>query len=543
MSRLRRHWKSFLGISMYTLGFYGFVQYDALRDPYWINDDWPQHLVWLYRFGPHFFQPNDVYMATSEAFQPWGTWLLARLAVLGLEPLAVSTYLPVVPLFLTCWFTFWLLHDRVGWGWALVATVMLSYLPLDRMVGLFARAYGFPLLLMWLYYWVSERRFGQYSCWVLAALLYPPVLLLMAGMWGLDTLKTLFRETPKHHRNTFWQPVLFLVIAGGVVALKSNGLQSQEHIGALFDQSTLLTNPLFGPGGRVNFVEQMAPWMPLRFPWRFYFDFPYSSYDWLWMLFLGTGFLLLRWRQGFTRLDEAIIGLFLSGTIWCFAAQLLLPRLFLPQRFLYFSFLPLLYLLLVRLAATLTLALSRKNYLSIPLAIVLLGATFQWKQPKNVGLTYYGQYRGVYEWIQQQQQPLLFAGPPNITSHIPTFCRQSVLFSDESAHAVYFNDYYDYVTPRLHAYVEAISTTDQVVLATFLRRYQVDYLIVEQAYLDRLSIWLFQPFQAQLQKRLNGIDPASLALSKVDPTFYLKIDATYQLLDVRAWLDQQAKTE
>jgi uncharacterized membrane protein len=529
-------------IAGYSLFLFLFSQEMALSNPYWINDDWPQHHLWLYQYQANFFQTDDFYLLAAEAIQPWGVTIVNRLLASFFPPLTISKIFPLFTLYATCWFSFFLIKRRLGWAFAIAAMVLMSNIPFERMIGFFARAYAFPLLLAFLYCWVEEKKKAVLAVVFLSSLFYPVIFLLEGGIMGISFAIALLEKKVAQNARWYLGQLVVLLCCCCLLLWKSYRIEHNPVLGGFLSKTELLERPEFGPGGRVSFQYNMNIDLPLRFSWKSYFPLPTGGYGIVLvasLLLILISLLLLR-KSEHKRLDITIVSLFVSGTVLFYLAQWRLPQLFLPERYLYYSYLPFLFLLVLRSFSFLRSLIRKPLFLDISVMAILIFAAFYQKSPKDIGLYGYDEHRSLYEQINTFKRPVMIAGPPIITSQIPTFCRQSVLFSQEAAHAIYFKNYYDYVKPRVDDFVDAYTSDKLEDLRDFIGKYDIDYLIIDKKFLSSKEIWFYEPYRGIIRKKLKEVDPTSLALTQIPPAFIIKVDERYDLLDGKALLSSEA---
>lgn len=540
VTRMKYRLESLL-VALYCLGFFVVSQQAAWQMPYRVNNDWSQHLVWLSPYGDHHFQADDYFLATAHLIQPWGIQGVNYALGQFFDPLVISHFGPFFMLLATCWFTYLLLREKLGWPLALAAMVMMSNIPFERMVGFFARAYAFPLLMGFLYFWVRENYRGVGLFLVLSALFYPVTFLLVGGILGMEGAYFFLRRQWGDFWSTHKVAFVGLLVGIGVVLAKSYVINTSDLLGGFLDREALLSWAEFGPGGRVNFQYAMNVSLPFEWNWERFFDVPGVTLEWVLVVGLIVLLLLqivLRSDDENSRLDRSILFLGLGGTLLFYAAQWLLPRLFLPNRYLYFSYLPFLYLLMVRGIHLVGTYLKKPRLVSLLFSPMLIVLIFLTHSPLAAGLDDYGRNGKLYEQISALEGPQLIAGPFDIMSQIPTFCRQSVLFSGENIHGLYFKHYYEYVTPRIRDFYDAYTSTDVADLKSFIVKYGIDYLVVERAFLRDKTTWLYEPHQTIYQAKLTEMKVEDLALNKVPEVFFSGDDPNYVLLDCQGLLDR-----
>ena len=102
-----------LFVLVYALTFFNYVQWGDLQKPLHLNDDFPQHLIWLYKYQENFFQPNDIYVEMSGLIQPWGYAGLTYFLSLFFDPITISKYFPVLLLVFYLPFYFFIVEKNV----------------------------------------------------------------------------------------------------------------------------------------------------------------------------------------------------------------------------------------------------------------------------------------------------------------------------------------------------------------------------------------------------------------------------------------------
>ena len=478
-------------------------------------------------------------MMAAEAIQPWGIYIVNSIFGSILSPLLISKVFPLFTLWAVCWFSFFLIRKRFGWALAIAAMVMMSNFPLERMIGFFARAYAFPLLLAFTYFWLEEKRTPTLVILFLSAFFYPVVFLIKCVIIGIDGLIIIIKGELKDHLKLYVALALVIFFCCGMLLLKSSFIDSNELLGGFLSKKELLERPEFGSGGRVDFQYNMNANLPLEFPWRFYLRFPFSGYDLETVALLLSILLivLISRRSSYPRMDVYIISLLIAGTVLFFIAQWRLPQLFLPERYVYYSYLPFLFLLTLRNAAFLQSIAKNSIWAKMAIAGILIFSTFHIKSPKDVGLHGYDDHRGLYEKINTFEKPVMIAGPPAITSQIPTFCRQSILFSDEAVHGIYFKNYYDYVKPRVDDFIDAYTSTDEEELVRFIKKYKIDYLIIDKGFTSSKNMWFYQPYAKILTERTKDLKNSDLIISQISEDFIVESDWQYDLLDCYKWMN------
>ncbi|MBK9017924.1 MAG: hypothetical protein IPM82_29950 [Saprospiraceae bacterium] len=139
------------------------------------------------------------------------------------------------------------------------------------------------------------------------------------------------------------------------------------------------------------------------------------------------------------------------------------PTLFLPTRYLTYTYPVFFSILLVRLLGIYA-AFFQKWWATAILLAALILPRFWRFEPKNHAQQDYGNYSLLFKIVDELPPDHGFiAGPPDPCNMIPMRCKRSVLFSQEGFHALYFRNYWEKMAPRLFGYIDATTTADPAV--------------------------------------------------------------------------------
>ena len=525
-----------LFVLVYSLAFFNSVQWIDLQKPYAIGDDFPQHLLWLYKFRDNLFQPNDIYVDMSGLIQPWGYIGLNLFSSIFFDPITISKYFPVLLLFFTCLFTFLLLKKRFGLALAISGMILMSNVPFRTMLGFFARGFAFPLLFGFLYFWVERRMTWVVVLLVLSALFYPTICLVECGIIGLHYLYWMIRAN-RHGFDQFKSYILLSLVIIGIgltLLIKSHQIHSNPIAGSWLSKKELHEMPEFQPGGRVDFTYGLNLKLPVQYRFDRFFWLPYERKVVLLLLIFFFADWVIRAKH--SKFDLTLFSLLLSGTILFYLANLFLPKLFLPDRFISYTYLPIFYLFLIRV-----LAIGKRLWQTlIPGIFVILLVTcgsFKKNPPRNLRLPDYKNFRAVYKRVNAFTEPVLIAGPPGTVSHIPAFCRQSVLISDEAAHALYFENYYHYLNPIMVDFVQAYGATDIEIIIDFVRKYELDYILIDDGFFNLNRMWVYEPHKSEMKERFKDRKKEEYALMNLPDSLVEKVNWQFSLVDCKKLLE------
>lgn len=519
------------------------VEWPMLTNEYWLNDDNAQHVAWMWKWrSGHQFAEGDMMNHAAQQLQQWGYLAVARLAMLVMDPLQFSKFMPLTTLLATCFFSFFLFKKRFGNLVGVAVAVLIGTLTFERMVGFNGRAFGYPLMVAFVYFLADGKWRGVATSLIISALFYPTVLLISLGMLGVEGMRLAFvhRKKLRPTVSTKWKTVAMLGICAAVglaiPAIKSKQIAADPNLGAIYPAEELMSLPMFEAGkGRVDFHEEMRP---LSKTIESLFLRPQNMLPLMavcLVLFLATA----RPTPPCRRFDWAILSLPVVGIGLMLVAQWRLPDLFLPSRFVTYSYPVFLAFLLMRTVGAVE-DFVKKKWLGIALAALLVLPKFiNWDKSGKAQQDY-----GNYAWLFKRVNELppdhgLIAGPLLACDMVPMKCRRSVLFSFEGFHALYFERYWEKMSVAYYAYLDALTTSDIKVVEDFVKKYGVDYLIVDLAFVERGEhVWNFKPFYDYFSKRKEANPDRQYALNQLSAEFYIKVDDNYRILDCRKWLGQ-----
>jgi len=506
------------------------LQGNTLLRPMFLNDDIAQHHIWLDAGAGSGFNPDDPWVSTSKAIQPYLAAVVFQLLHVALPTLIVGKVLALGILALTGFIIFKLAahFGSARLGWVAMGLFFIS----DSWIGIgggFARAFAWPLVCGFLLAMVSGRRCWAAVCLFLAAALYPIMFVLLVPAYLLlwlqsELLAGGWRQLVdwRGQFRTHW-PVMVAVAAGSaLVLIKSHELGLHPWVGPQVTLAQIKTDPLYGLGGRVpvwppsSFVPSLA-WALM--PWVKGVLEPVLRHAASLPAFLSSGLMLLLNVLAFAipalaiflvfrrnrRLAYVLIALALSSVVIYWLAQLLLPKLYEPSR--YFSWsMPVLAVLCTAIlleAAVARLPLGRlrqAGWILLVLAMISRAPSIRGKGAEDVS-----EYSPLYVELARTGGEEIIASFPRTSDFIPLFCHRSVFISNESSHGVLFSRYRDLVMTRHTALLQAFYSPSAAVVRTFCQQHNIRWLVVEDKYYnpDPAPDAHFAPFQQQMRDMLK----------------------------------------
>lgn len=540
------------------------AHFQALSNPFIINDDVRQQLYWMQQWQDPALFPGDFLTGYARHYVPWGVKGLYWLASWWMSPLAFSKLLPgfLFVFLAVCLFRIGTrLADR-RLGWTMVACFWLMPFFLDNLAGGLARSFAAPLLALFWLGWQARRPWVMAGALFLQALFIPYIFLVAAPAALLAwLLARLGRDNPPPFPA---QAAHFVLLGlGAVLVLAMNFQFSTNGYGPLVSAQEMVNHPEFYAQGRYPILPEASLLWEFVSPWEFIP--PFQEWGPVAGGLTGAGLLALL-AAGFWRLEwpawrqalkpAAYLGL--SSLMIYFLARLFLLKLFVPDRYLMYT---------LNLFTCLFLALGLKTALRVShwpryaaiLVLVAVAGLGAWRL-QGVGLKDYSAYEAVYAALVSTPKDALIAGHPNLMDTIPTFAQRRAFATYELAHP-WSRGYWAQLKPWLVDLFKAYYAADPEEVAAFCRKYGIAFLIVDDRHFtpaflkggyflfpgdkphlpggakglaERIYAPFFAPFDEQIRNVTAGRQSYAL-LS--DPLFHaLVIDPHVRLIDMRPWL-------
>jgi hypothetical protein len=547
-----------------TIFFY--AHFPAFTQPFIINDDANQQIFWMQQWlDPGLFQ-GDLLSDYARHYVPWGVQGLYWLASWVVSPLNFSRLLPGA-LFVFLAACLYRIGGKLGdrtLAWVTVGVYWLMPFFLDNLAGGLARGFAAPLLALFLLCWLRRQPRGLAAVLLLQALFIPYIFLGCAAAVALAWLAGRtgrvnpppFPSRPAHF--------LFLALGAGLVVLMSLSFDLAGY-GPLVSAGEMAHRPEFTAGGRFPILpvpsllwELLSPWEAIA-PFKDGGPLAGATVAAVLAVLAVIGACRVDWRALRDRL-QPLWWLGVSSVLLYFLARLFLLRLFVPDRYVMYTF---------NLYYCLFLALSLKAALKIDqwprnLAILalIMAATLGGLRLQGVGLKDYSAYQALYAALGQTPKDALIAGHPNLMDPVPTFARRRAFATCELAQP-WSRGYWQQLRPRLDDLFRAYYAADPREVLAFCRKYQISFLVVDDRHFrpdffkggiflfpmaarapkhfsrsryERVRAPFFAPFDEQIRRQVAGRSHFALLSWPYSPV--LVVDRHLRLLDLRPWLAQ-----
>lgn len=523
----------------------------GFKREFMVQDDARQHVFWMWRFLDPTLFPDDAIADYFQSVAPWGyTSLYRGLAAVGINPLLSSKLIPIALLLITTVFSFGACYEILPVpiaGFLGSALLNENLIMADDIDSATPRAFVYPLLVAFLYFWLRRLRRPELSlgqsllplCGLigLMGLFYPQVMLVECGMLVLSLLT--WERLPRLPRLTR-DRALYLICAAGLSAaaialLLYTAKQGAADFGQPISAKEAKSLPEFWGAGRVSFFHTN----PVRF-WLFsQRSGLLPRADRLLKPMLTIAGLLLplliylpKWVPLTQHLTKGAVRslwlLLLSSVSLFFAAHALLFKLHLPSRYTQHSVRVAL-VLAAGVALTLLLdALLRgasqvgrsrqvlRNGAALAAVVVVVGILVVYPLTNRVLPGYRsGTAPKLYQFLAAQPKDILIASIAEEADNIPTFAHRSVLASEEYG-IVYHHKFYDLFRSRMTDLVQAHYSPDPMVVQRFTEKYGIDFWVFdknafEPRYLQRKN-WIKQQYQPIATDALNTLKSGKLTV-------------------------------
>jgi len=498
----------------------GIAHWSAFVDPWVMNDDVRQHTYWMRRFVDSALFENDLIADYARNYQPWGWIALYRLAAPFVDPVEFGKWLPI-PLFAAAALAVYEIARRLStrFGGAFAAALFIATPAyLDRFAGGHPRGFGFPLLAAFLLTLVARRPVLSGITLVLQTLFYPLLFPLCAGTWFLALcLEARERRLWPDRRNLVISALA--VLAGAGVLIAKFELSADPRIGPIATRAELELMPEVHERGRYEVLptESLLRLLArnvsdgvirLEIPWR-------TQLGGLHLLIEPTlvGIALCALVYGVWRRREEFPQVLAAGfgaSIVSFGvAELLLLRLFLPQRYLEYS---------VKLLALLVLAVAvgralervsnarlRRGLQIGGLALVMLHAG----AIDEAGLSDLSEGSAVLLALAELPKDTLVAAHPSFADNVPTFAKRSVFLDYEHSHP-WYPIYWATLRQRTWDFFELYYAENRATVARMCERTGIDVVVVDHRHFTSEGRPYFEPFGSVLRERLRNRDRFAL---------------------------------
>lgn len=468
----------------WTLWFFR-LQTFGLFDPHYLEWDARAHTLSAWRYHGTGLFPHDLLVDFAAVYYPPGVKLVYWIGTLFADPHWISKLVPFPLGAIVVWQTYALGRTLGGRVIGAAAVVLLFHCLFvwGRIVGLDARAFGFPLMISFLRYAVDKRERAVLAILLAETFFYPSTFLICAPAYGA-TLLWPWRPDRRWLR-------FFAVVAAGLIVLALTALRVDPRIGhpiLMSELATLQQRAIVGTWPLPPAIDVMRQavrtslhddygairWVPAKLPWR-------EDGTILSVVAAALALVLLRRWRSLAKVPIVLPATFVGSLVAFAVAQWFPYRLYIPERMLQYAWPPVLifgFLLLAYLAlSTLT-----TRWAGVLAALLVCG----------LELVFYGdgfaRDVNVHDWKRRDDATVRFiatlpkdvmvAASFDTSSSIQTFARRQVLFSSIINTPIHYPIALE-LERRIREYYAAYYARDAAPVRAMMAADHVDYLVVD----------------------------------------------------------------
>lgn len=517
-----------------AIGIYS--QSSALVNKYMINDDAMQHIYWMRQFQNNGLFINDLLTENARYFLPWGFVFLYYASSYLIDPVIVSKFLALILFPISALYIYKLLKriansNYTGFMGAVIFIITATFYKF--MIGGHPRAFGFPLLIIFLYCLIQKQYLGAAIVMILQSLLYPVVFLLSTVTYLCTFIKI---RDKKIYFDKVYYKIWFFIIAtliGYSLLISKYIVSYNPQLGTIVSRREVLDHPEFYQKGRFevmpigsllsqikyNLKESIFGYRMVEYlkehiinseAVRIYegiiepFRLKISITNEIAVIFFI--FLLLVGIRKKISFPPEIYYLFFSGILWYWISDYLLFKLYRPERYLQYSvrIIGLIFFSVVigRLIGGIKNSRLKKLLKIATIVLVLLFFHVN----KNLALVDLSQNKELYEYLSNLPENAVIAAHPCLADGIPIFTQKKVFINFELSNP-WYNIYWKTIEKRTYDFFNAYYSEKPKHIYEFCNKNGIDYLVVDkkhfqEGYLTEEMVY-FEPFQRYISNLLK----------------------------------------
>ena len=499
----------------------------AFQGDWVVQDDARQHVFWMARYlDPELF-PNDLIADYFQSVAPFGYTSLYKLgASLGIDPLVFNKLIPVALRLVITYYFFLFCREifplPIG---CTVSTLLLNHSIWlkDDIISATPRAFLYPFLVAFLYYFTKQALIPCLTTIILMALFYPQVVFLASGMLGLRLIKWQ-RLIPTLTNNKQYRYFCLISLAVAFIVMLPYAINTSDYA-PIISRNEAFTRPEFHYGGRSNFFKESI--------------FAYligkgngvlistSTFN---PIILGSGLflpLVIKQSHKFPLVKkitchlDTVIKLTITSLGMYILAHIFLFRLHLPSRYTAHS---LKIIIAICSGITITIVLDylwarikhkfsrtqSKLLVSLSIFAIVLLTYSSFFAPFSPTGYKMGTDPALYQFFQQQPKDIVIASLSPETDNLPTFTKRSILVSREYA-IPYQLGYYKPFSQKARDLIAAQYSNNSQLVKQFIRQYNISFWLLEDKsftttyFQQKENRWLKQ-YQAEYQKAVSNLE-------------------------------------
>jgi hypothetical protein len=478
-----------------------YSQIESFINPYLTNDDACQHIWWMYQWNdPQLFQ-NDLLATYAFGLQHWGSLIIYRLGSIFVDPLLLGKTLGLLLFIMSAFFMYKLIyHQTKSYLTGILASVLFCTAPIfiSKMVGGLGRAFGFPVMIMFFYFFLKRNYKASMIILIIQVITYPIALVLSVLTW----MCSLVHSREKGKLKFF---IIGLLCALSILTIKFKFFKNPD-IGGAVSRQQMEGNPEFYNEARWPviptpnlFIQAKKDLSAGLFPFRVLRRNPPIQNILFFGLILCMFGLIIKQRRLFFPIEFVFL-LVCCGIIYKLA-DIYLLKLYSPSRYFMYS-LPFIFLSIICLFVhQLTLNIKKEKLRNACFIILIVISSCFFHIHKNATLVDFSKNKIWYDFINTLPKDAVIASHPHLADGIPLFAKRTVFLNWELSVPL-FDKYWNTTKKRTYNFFDAYYSDDPNKIFTFCKQNNIDYLLVDRRhfskdYINSGNIY-FEPFQTKI---------------------------------------------
>jgi len=511
-------------------GVYIFSQWEALTNPYVIGDDVRQQIYWMQKWSDPELFTDDLLTEYAMNYVPWGVKAIYFATHSLINPLQFSSILSGILFVLTAGFLFGLAL-RLGDQLTSVLTVCLyCFLGhfMENITCGVSRSFAYPLLAAYLFFLSAKNLIGTGAVILLASVLNPYIFLLCLVTQALFLIHHYWPARFDNEPLGYSSVVIgiFLAGSGGFFFLLRYFFFSTNTFGTLVTPGDMIGHAEYSAVGRYEIFPQPSFLNEIIHPWIF--NLPFIQWGplpaWFFAL-IGLAIIGYACSRRKLAMDFSILRvlgyLLVSSLLLYVAARIFIFRLFVPSRYIEFSFNIFFCLVIAKCMRVAMLGwVSDRTIFPLLTTLLFILASLQ---VYHVGVFDYSNHAKLYRFFDTTPKNVLIAGHPEVMDNVLTFGRRKAFVTYELSHTWYVS-YWNVLKNRTFDFFRAYYSGDPRDIYSFCRKNGIDYLVVRDSDFSEEKLkkggLYFEPFDSFIRDLAKSQISFALLDRKIFPPIY-----------------------
>lgn len=486
-------------------------QWNALTDQYWIMDDVRQQVYWMQRWlDPELFR-DDLLSRYAQDYVPWGVQAVYYLGSFIVPPVQFTKVVAFVLYVATMGFLYGLAKRFEDDFTAVTVVCTCFFFPgfMTKISGGLSQGFVYPFMAAYLYF-LSKKKTAAASRVIFFQSFFNPYLFTLClathGLYILhQDLFPIFRN--RDSEQATWPKKLSRVIivnspvlAGMALMLLKYLLMQSPEFGEVVTWKDMEGHPEYSEHGRTDDLPPPSIFWELILPWTYFFPFakdvPVLFFTCLSGVAAAIAVVFVRRRKDINIAGFNVFAYLLPASIFLYGiSYYLLLRLFIPNRYMEFSF-TIFYAFLLGAVLAAALRSLQMAKLASPLLLIII-ALFGGLRNYNASIYNYSYYKPLYSFIETLPKDVVIAGHPELMDNIQTFCHRKAFVTYELSHP-YRKKYWEKIKKRLFDLFDSYYSEDPEQIKEFATIYGIHYFVLRDEDFStgnlKHSSLFFEPF-------------------------------------------------